>query len=300
MAISQLLKLVNEWGIAAIENEPMSLHTTFQIGGPTRLFLTPANSIQVAEIIQFCFNQKIKYFILGRGSNLLVADEGFDGAIIEIGSAFGFMTRNGNKISCGAGVSLSRLALFAASEGLSGLEFSYGIPGSVGGAVYMNAGAYGGEMKDVVCSATHIDEYGQLNTLEATQLKMGYRHSYYSGKNHAILQAEVELCDGEPDCIKTKMDGFMAQRKAKQPLEMPSAGSTFMRPPGNFAGTLIEKCGLKGYQIGGAQVSLKHSGFIVNAGSATAKDVLDLVKHIQNVVSEKTGVFLECEIKYLT
>lgn len=297
--MDKLAETVRAWGIPALEQEPLSLHTSFQIGGPARLFASPKNAEQLARLIRHCNEEKIRYFVLGKGSNLLADDRGFDGVIIEIGAGFNHLSCSGNTITCGAGVPLTKLALFAAAEGLAGLAFSYGIPGSVGGAVYMNAGAYGGEMKDVLASVTHLDEKGEIHTLQSGELDLGYRHSVYFDNRCIILEARLDMREGDPSAIRTEMEEFMSRRKASQPLEMPSAGSTFMRPPGKFAGPLIECCGLKGYQIGGAQVSEKHAGFVVNAGGATAKDVLALVEHIQKTVLEKTDVQLNCEIKVL-
>lgn len=298
--MAKLVETLKAWGIPALEQEPLSLHTSFQIGGPARLFASPQNVEQLSRLIRHCRTEQIKYFVLGKGSNLLADDQGFDGVIIEIGPAFSHLSRSENLVSCGAGVPLTKLALFAASEGLAGLAFSYGIPGSVGGAVYMNAGAYGGEMKDVLASVTHLDENGEICTLQSGELELSYRHSVYFDNHCVILEARLEMQEGDPSVIRAEMEEYMSRRKATQPLEMPSAGSTFMRPPGKFAGPLIECCGLKGYRIGGAQVSEKHAGFVVNAGGATAKDVLTLIEYIQKTVLEKTGVALNCEIKVLS
>ena len=221
------------------------------------------------------------------------------GVVLTLEGEFKDISMKENKITAGAGVNLAKLCTFAQSHSLSGLEFAYGIPGSVGGAAYMNAGAYDGEMKDVVLSVTHITRDGEVITLDAEDLELSYRHSVYKTNDNIILFVTVELCSKNADEIKAKMDDFMNRRKTKQPLEFPSAGSVFKRPQGNFAGTLIEQCGLKGKTIGGAQVSQKHSGFIINVGDATCKDVLDLIEFVQKTVKDETGYFLEREIIHI-
>jgi UDP-N-acetylmuramate dehydrogenase len=234
---------------------------------------------------------------VGRGSNLLVSDDGMKGAVLLLSGDFGTVRCDGNTITCGAAVSLSSLCKTALDHHLTGLEFAYGIPGSVGGALFMNAGAYGSEMKNVVVSATHMTRSGEIVTVGAEELSLSYRHSVYHETDNVILSVTVALQPGDPAAIRGAMDDFMMRRKTKQPLEYPSAGSVFKRPEGYFAGALIEQCGLKGKQIGGAMVSPKHAGFIVNVGGATCSDVLALVSFIQKTVQEETGVSLECEIR---
>lgn len=292
--VEQLKNLALSLGAEVLENEPMSRHTTFKIGGPADLFITVQGDDGIREISHFCSDNEIPLFIVGNGSNLLVSDKGIRGAVLRLGR--GKIVCDGDKIICSAGVPLRSLCEAAKDNGLTGLEFAYGIPGSVGGAVYMNAGAYGGEMKDVVTASTHI-ENGKVGRFENTELDFGYRKSAYTGKNYIILNAEFKLSHGDKKEIEAKMSDLMNRRRTKQPLEYPSAGSVFKRPVGYYAGTLIESCGLKGHRVGGAVVSEKHAGFIVNTGGATCDDVLKLIEEIQEVVLKKTGVMLECEIK---
>lgn len=238
------------------------------------------------------------YYFMGNASNVLVSSKGYDGAIILISD-------NLNKIElvsqdiiyCEAGATLSRLCKFALKNSLSGLEFAYGIPGTVGGSIYMNAGAYGGEIKDVLKTCTFMDECGEIKTLPADMLDLSYRHSIFTDTEMCILSGTFCLKKDNPDQIKTLMEKYLSSRKEKQPLEFPSAGSTFKRPKGNYASALIEQCGLKGFCVGGAMVSEKHSGFIVNVGNATSDDVLKLIEQVQSIVLNKTGYMLECEIK---
>lgn len=281
-------------------NAPMSKYTSFKAGGKADLLITPDSISSLREIICFCKENGISYFILGNGSNVLVRDSGFDGAVIRLGSAFSEITlKNENTIIAEAGASLKSICMFALRHSLTGLEFAYGIPGTLGGAVYMNAGAYGGEMKDVLKSASHIDSMGNFGTLTKDELDLSYRHSVYSENGFTVTSAEIVLQKGDYDEIKAKMNELMSKRKEKQPIEFPSAGSTFKRPEGYFAGTLIEECGLKGKAIGGAEVSTKHAGFIINKNKATATDILDLIKFVQDTVFEKHGVQLEPEVKII-
>ncbi len=296
----QIIKdIAKKYDISFIENEPLSRHTSFKIGGEAELFLNIDNVEQLKAVLKACDDNDIPMFVLGKGSNLLISDDGMKGVVLTLDGDFKDISIKENKITCGAGVNLAKLCTFALSESLSGLEFAYGIPGSVGGAAYMNAGAYGGEMKDVITSVTHITRQGEVKTLLASQLDLSYRHSVYKTTDDIILFVTFELkSDIEAD-IKARMDEFMTRRKTKQPLEFPSAGSVFKRPEGNYAGTLIEKCGLKGKTIGGAQVSEKHAGFIINIGGATCNDVLELVKFVQDTVEKETGYFLEREIIHI-
>lgn len=292
--IEQLKNMALSFGAEVLENEPMSRHTTFKIGGPADLFITASGENTIKEIAQFCNENDIPLFVIGNGSNLLVSDKGIRGVVLRLGR--GKIICDGEKIICSAGVPLRSLCETAKDNCLTGLEFAYGIPGSVGGAVYMNAGAYGGEMKDVVTASTHIQN-GKIGKFENTELDFGYRKSAYTGKDYIILSAEFKLSRGDKKEIEAKMSELMNRRRTKQPLEYPSAGSVFKRPVGYYAGTLIESCGLKGHRVGGAVVSEKHAGFIVNTGGATCEDVLKLIEEIQNEVLKKAGVMLECEIK---
>ncbi|MCH5352549.1 MAG: UDP-N-acetylmuramate dehydrogenase [Acutalibacter sp.] len=276
----------------------MSKHTTFRIGGPADRFLTVESKEQLAGFLSVLESAKIPWQVLGNGSNLLVSDKGIRGAVLTLGGNFAEieLLPDGKTVRAGAAVMLSSLCAFARDKGLSGLEFAWGIPGSVGGAAYMNAGAYGGEMKDVIQSVTHLTPEGEIVTLPAAELELSYRHSRYTGRQDIILWVEYGLRPGEVSEIAGKMNEQMERRKAKQPYDMPSAGSIFKRPVNGFAAAIIEECGLKGKQIGGAQVSPKHAGFIVNTGEATCEDVLELIKEIRKTVKEQTGTELECEV----
>ena len=279
------------------EGEPLSAYTSFRIGGPAEIMLFPQSVHMLQEIVRFCHERDLQPFILGKGSNLLVSDAGLSGVTVCT-ERMRACTRTGKtEICCDAGVSLAKLCLFALEEGLTGLEFAYGIPGSVGGAVYMNAGAYGGEIGDTIRSVASVEADGALRNRARQQLSFGYRQSVFQQTGEVIASAVVHLQKGDPDEIREKMDDILGRRKDKQPLQYPSAGSVFKRPEGHFAGALIEQCGLKGYTIGGAQVSEKHAGFIVNCGGASASDVLRLIDHIRQTVLRETGVELEPEIR---
>lgn len=282
-------------GAEVFENEPMSRHTTFKLGGPADIFIVPGNKEMLQKINDFCKKEQICVFIIGNGSNLLISDKGIRGAVIK-SSGMNEIKAQDEIITCGAGVQLKTLCDFARNAGLTGLEFAYGIPGTVGGAVYMNAGAYGGEMKDAVTSVKYLEGTGERE-LNAGELNFGYRHSAFTGTGRVITEVALELKRGDKEEISAKMHELMERRRSKQPLEWPSAGSVFKRPAGNFAGTLIEKCGLKGTRVGGAMVSEKHAGFIVNAGGASCSNVLNLIEKIQSEVLKQTGISLECEIR---
>lgn len=279
-----------------VVESPMKEHTTFKIGGPADYLITVYNTEQLKNTISLCKQYSIEYMMLGNGSNLLVNDKGLRKAIIRLAGEFKDITHSGTTVTCGAGLTLAKLCAYAMQNSLSGLEFAFGIPGTVGGAVYMNAGAYGGEMKDVLSEVTHLTKDGEIETVKADTLHLSYRYSDYVKNGYVILFAHYSLKEGNKDEIKTFMDDIMNRRVTKQPLEYPSAGSVFKRPKDAFAGTLIEQCGLKGFTIGGAQVSTKHAGFIINIGDATCEDVVNLVKHIQKTVKEETGFNLETEI----
>lgn len=278
--------------------ESMRNHTTFKIGGPADLFVV-VNRLETLKIVcQTAQALAVPYLIIGKGSNLLVKDSGIRGAVIQLGGSFRNMHLKDNSVlQAGAGASLASVCGYALQQSLSGLEFAWGVPGSVGGAVFMNAGAYGEEMKDVIVSCTHMRPDGEIETLQTNQLQFAYRRSIYQNTNLIVLSVDFQLHLAGKRFIKEKMDDLFGRRKDKQPLDFPSAGSVFKRPTGHFAGTLIEQCGLKGAAVGGAMVSLKHAGFIVNTGNATCRDVLALIAFIQTTVKERTGVALECEIR---
>ena len=277
----------------------MKNYTSFKVGGPAELFLSPEDAGQTAKLVRFCEKEEIPVFVLGKGSNLLVSDRGIKGAVIYTGKQCGISLVNENTVRAQSGASLAQLCTFALENSLSGLEFAYGIPGTVGGAVFMNAGAYGGEMKDVLLNSEYVSTDGTSGELDNEAMELSYRHSAYENSNLVITAASVRLAHADRNEIKSTMNDILARRKEKQPLEYPSAGSTFKRPEGNFAGALIEQCGLKGVSVGGAQVSEKHAGFIINRGGATAADILSLIKHVQARVKAQTGVSLETEIRLI-
>lgn len=277
----------------------MKNYTSFKVGGPAELFLSPEDAGQTAKLVRFCEKEEIPVFVLGKGSNLLVSDRGIKGAVIYTGKQCGISLVDENTVRAQSGASLAQLCTFALENSLSGLEFAYGIPGTVGGAVFMNAGAYGGEMKDVLLNSEYVSTDGTSGELDNEAMELSYRHSAYENSNLVITAASVRLAPADRNEIKSTMNDILARRKEKQPLEYPSAGSTFKRPEGNFAGALIEQCGLKGVSVGGAQVSEKHAGFIINRGGATAADILSLIKHVQARVKAQTGVSLETEIRLI-
>lgn len=282
--------------------EPMCKHTSFRIGGNADLFCDVHNLQALKQILIHCkqSDPEIPLTILGKGSNVLVSDKGIRGMVLRLKGEFTQIKKiSDDKIYCGAGVSLAALCLFAKENSLSGLEFAWGIPGSVGGAVYMNAGAYNGEMKDVVTAVSHISMDGTVGKLEKSSLNFGYRHSAYIDGDKIITGVFLDLKQGNDEEISARMDDLMQRRKDKQPLDFPSAGSAFKRPKGCYAAALIEECALKGVSVGGACVSTKHSGFIINTGGATCKDVLDLIEHIQKTVKSQKNVDLMCEVRYI-
>lgn len=280
-------------------DEPMKKHITFRVGGPADYYVSPTEVSQIAEVMQLCKEEQVPYFVLGNGSNLLVSDQGYRGVVIQIYKNMNQIHIDGCRIKAQAGILLSQIAKKALEAGLTGFEFASGIPGTLGGAAVMNAGAYGGEMKDVLVSCEHIDKNGIKSRFSGDELNLSYRHSVYSDSSYLITSLTLKLNKGNKDEIKAKMDELMGKRIDKQPLDYPSAGSTFKRPEGYFAGALIEQCGLKGYQLGGARVSEKHAGFVINADNATSKDVLDLINHCQKTVYDETGVTLETEVKII-
>ena len=279
--------------------EAMSQHTTFKIGGPADYFLMPDKGEDVGRVIKICKEKEIPYFILGNGSNLLVGDGGYRGAVIQIYRNMSSVTVEGNEITAQAGALLSAVAAAAKNASLTGFEFAGGIPGTIGGAVVMNAGAYGGEMKDVLTEVTVMNAEGDIFTLPTEELELGYRTSIIKTAGYIVLEAKIRLKEGDPEVIRETMKDLTIRRTTKQPLEYPSAGSTFKSPEGYFAGKLIMDSGLAGYQVGGAQVSEKHCGFVINAGDATARDVRTLMDNVRDIVYKKYGVTLEPEVKFL-
>ena len=294
-----LIEQLQKAGIPLAEKEPMTRRTTFGIGGPA-LLLRPRSRAELQAAMTLCREAGEEPFILGRGSNLLVSDSGIARPVIRLDGDFTAITREGNTLRCGAGASLIAVCRAAAENGLSGIEWGYGIPGSLGGGVYMNAGAYGGELRDVLTEVTFLDEAGEYRTLPAAELSLSYRHSIFEDRpGTVIVGAVLTLTPGDPAAIRAAMEDYMSRRREKQPLEYGSAGSTFKRPVGNYASALVDQCGLKGLSVGGAEVSRKHAGFIINRGGATAADVRELIAEVQRIVREKTGYTLECEIKYI-
>lgn len=280
-------------------SEPMSKHTTFNIGGPADYLLFPANMEQLSQIFVLLKNYDIPHTILGNGSNVLVLDKGIRGAVIKMHAPMSYKRCEGNRIIAGAGAYLKHVSQFAAENGLTGMEFACGIPGSLGGAVFMNAGAYDGDMSGIVVQVKTVTHNGKILTYEKDELDFGYRHSVFQHNGQAICEITLELASGDKEAIQAKIDDFTQRRESKQPLEIPSAGSTFKRPQGYFAGTLIDETGLKGLQVGGAQISTKHAGFVVNSGNATAADVLNLIKEVQDRVYAKNGVKLFPEVRII-
>lgn len=294
-----LIEQLQKAGIPLAEQEPMTRRTTFGIGGPA-LLLRPRSRAELQATMTLCREAGEEPFILGRGSNLLVSDSGISRPVIQLDGDFTAITREGNTLRCGAGASLIAVCRAAAENSLSGIEWGYGIPGSLGGGVYMNAGAYGGELRDVLTEVTFLDEAGEYRTLPAAELSLSYRHSIFEERlGCVIVEAVLTLTPGDPAAIRAAMEDYMSRRREKQPLEYGSAGSTFKRPVGNYASALVDQCGLKGLSVGGAEVSRKHAGFIINRGGATAADVRELIAEVQRIVREKTGYTLECEIKYI-
>ncbi len=295
----KICDLCEKIGCEYITDAMMKDYTSFKIGGAADLMVFPDDADKLSEIVAYASKNSIPVLVIGKGSNLLVSDGGFKGVVINTCKFDSVKLIDETTIFCQSGISLSRLCRFALDNSLSGLEFAFGIPGTAGGAAYMNAGAYGGEMKDVLVSCEHILPSGEIGVFYGDELGLGYRHSVYADSDMIIASLTLKLKKGNKEEIKAKMDELMAKRRDKQPLEYPSAGSTFKRPEGYFAGALIEQCGLKGYTVGGAQVSEKHAGFVVNKGAATAADVLAVIKHCRDTVLKETGVTLEPEVKII-
>ena len=292
--IDKLKQIIPEKYI--LSNEPMKKHTTFRIGGPADIFAAPESIEEIEAVCRFAKEEGIPLFVLGNGSNLLVADDGMDGIVLQIYKNYSGIEVNGNELTVKAGTLLSSTSKAALNEELTGFEFAGGIPGTFGGAVVMNAGAYGGEMVQVLKEVKVLTKDGEIKTLKAEELELGYRTSNVLKNEYVVLEGVIALEKGNKEEIKVKMDEYALARKTKQPLEYPSAGSTFKRPQGFFAAKLIEDAGLKGVSVGGAMVSEKHSGFVVNTGNATAKDVCMLTDMVKDKVKQQSGVDLELEV----
>jgi len=287
----------------ALRDEPMSAHTSFRIGGPAALFVTANDENELAGILAVCAEEKAEHILIGNGSNYLVSDEGYPGIMIRLGGIFEEITRDkedDSVVVAGAAARLSSVSAFLTERGLAGFEFASGIPGSIGGAVFMNAGAYGGEMKDVVSSVRLMAGDGsEIFTLTNDEMSFSYRHSAVEESNAIVLSAELRLTPDDPECIAARVAELKTKRNAKQPVNYPSAGSTFKRPVGGYAAALIDEAGLKGYTVGGAQVSEKHAGFVINKGDATAEDVLAVMRYVRKAVYENSGIMLEPEVRLI-
>ena len=293
--IDSLTALSDKLGCRITPDCSLSEYITFRFGGPCKALISVNSARSAAELIRYLKQNDIHFGILGRGSNVLVPDDRFDGVILLFGGDFARLEIEGTKLKCQAGVLLSSACVHAQHQGLTGMENLFGIPGTVGGALYMNAGAYGSEMKDIVVAAEYIDEDCNIRTISKDEMQLGYRRSIFTGTGCVITSVTLQLSEGDPDQIKAAMNECMQKRSSKQPLEYPSAGSTFKRPEGSYASLLIDQCGLKGLSCGGAMVSEKHSGFVINKGYATCADVLELCDQIKTIVKEKTGYSLELE-----
>ncbi len=295
--INKLYDFSTALGCKALKNERLSNHISFKVGGPCPLLIEPKNENQLRDILKEIKKENIPFAILGNGTNVLVLDEGIDKVIVKIGDEMTKLSlEEEDVISCSAGTKVVTLCKFALENSLSGLEFAYGIPGTCGGAVFMNAGAYGGEVKDVLTEITYLTPDLELKTMAAEEAELSYRHSVFKENGCIVVSAKFKLKKTPKEEIKNAMTDFLSRRKDKQPLEYPSAGSTFKRPEGYFAGALIEQCGFKGKTLGGAQISEKHAGFLINKNGATAKDILSLITLTQETVKKETGVILKPEV----
>lgn len=295
--INLLFNSAIEMGCKAYKYEKLCNHISFKVGGPCPLLIEPKDEKQLTDILKLLKETNTPYTILGNGTNVLVLDEGIDKVVVKIGDEMTSLTLDGEDvINCSAGTKVVTLCKFALDNSLSGLEFAYGIPGTCGGAVFMNAGAYGGEVKDVISEITYLTPELELKTMPVEEAKLSYRHSVFKENGCIVVSAKFKMKKAPQEEIKTAMNDFLSRRKNKQPLEYPSAGSTFKRPEGYFAGALIEQCGFKGKSLGGAQISDKHAGFLINKNNATAKDILDLIELTQETVKKETGVTLEPEV----
>lgn len=296
MEYNFIKEICRRFGADFLENEPLAEYTSFRIGGGCPVLVKPNGERCLCELLAAFNRENAAYRVMGKGSNLLISDRGISQPVIMISSDMGEIGFEGDRVICGAGASLIALCREAADRGLGGAEFAYGIPGSVGGAVYMNAGAYGGEMKDIVLGCTYADEEGKLHKIKTEDMELSYRHSFFCGRPFIITQVEIGLHSADKAAVTEKMSELMNRRREKQPLEYPSAGSTFKRPEGDFAGRLIEAAGLRGFGIGGAQVSEKHCGFVVNKGGAGFDDVIKVIGEVKRRVRESSGRELECEV----
>ena len=299
MSLQTVEQFCQKEKIQYVKDEPMKLHTSFRIGGNADLFITPESEEKLCRLLSVLKENGVPYMILGRGSNLVVSDLGIEGAVVSLSAINQVCLKDDSRVYAGAGASLASLCTFARDNCLSGLEFAYGIPGSVGGAMVMNAGAYGGEMKDAVLSARVLLPSGSIKVINKDEMELSYRSSIFKKEKLIVLSAEFSLLKKDKEEITAQMDDYMNRRKEKQPLEYPSGGSVFKRPEGYFAGALIEKNGFKGVSVGSAQVSVKHAGFIINTGNATCKDVKELIEKIQQKVMESDGVSLETELIFV-
>lgn len=298
--LNTLLSFAQQINCQTKQNQKLCDYSTFKIGGEVSAVFLPSDEEMVRQLVLKAKELSIDYIVIGNGSNLLFDDKGYHGVVIKIGRNMEKIQLNDDfTITALAGASLGKLCTFALNQSFTGLEFAYGIPGTVGGAVYMNAGAYGGEIKDVIISCTTVDEMGNFRTYENKDMELSYRKSIFQKTNEIILSATFKLEKGDADEISNKMNELMQKRKDKQPLDYPNAGSTFKRPEGQFAGKLIQDCNLKGFKVGGAMVSTKHAGFVINSDNATFEDVTGLIKQVQDTVLKKTGFFLECEVKII-
>ena len=282
-----------------LTDEPMSRHTTFRTGGPADIYIEPSGVEELKQVLDICREENVAYTIIGNGSNLLVGDGGYRGVLISFGKPFAQVTIEGTQVRTGAGALLSAVAKQVLNASLTGFEFAAGIPGTIGGAVVMNAGAYGGELCQVLRKATVLTPEGEVKTLPAEELELGYRTSCVQKNGYIVLEAVLQLQPGNADDIRAVMDDLASKRREKQPLEYPSAGSTFKRPEDYFAGRLIQDAGLRGFRVGGAQVSEKHCGFVINSGGATAEDIRSLCRSVQKKVKETSGVDLETEVRMI-
>ncbi len=294
--MERIVETANKFGCKFCYDESLKKYNTFKLGGNCRLLVKINSAESCIAVKKVCKENDIPYVVIGNGSNLIIDDDGFNGVVILIGNDFSEIKLvSDTEIYCEAGALLSSFCVFSRENSLSGAEFAYGIPGSIGGAVYMNAGAYGGEIKDIISYCDVIDENNEIRRLTPDELSLSYRHSSVMGTEKIIIGAAFSLKKGEKSEIKSVMEDFMNRRKSKQPLEYGSAGSTFKRPEGSYASLLIDECGLKGYSVGGAEVSEKHAGFVINKNNATFSDVMSVIEDVRNIVKEKTGYILECE-----
>ncbi|MGN0642282.1 MAG: UDP-N-acetylmuramate dehydrogenase [Huintestinicola sp.] len=294
--IGECSEIAAGFGCTVLRSEPMSRHTSFKIGGKCDCFIDINSAESLSELVKYMKRENVPYYVVGRGTNLLVSDNDIHKVILHIGREFSDISTGADgKLYCRSGAMLSAVCLAACEAGLTGMEFAYGIPGRIGGAVYMNAGAYGGEMKDIVLYADAMDEEGNIRRFKGSELDFGYRSSVFNRNNYIVTDVCIQLEKGDKNAINARMEELIRKRREKQPIEYPSAGSTFKRPEGAYAAALIEECGLKGYTVGGAKVSEKHSGFVINTGNATFNDVMAVMEHVRQTVKDKTGYTLEYE-----